>query len=228
MDDYETFFLAASIACICPRILVKKNQPMLKDNVEKLHKKRTKITIFRSTRSRTKSGKTVDQIQLKDKTPFHKRIHKQTNIQIIQHPIFVGQFWNHVDRDCEIFPTIIPIQYKHLYWFDIATVFGSHYPNQWLERKVVLQLVGTEKNHSMRGCLIPRATTISAFFPILEDVSIDPPKDSLIMMKTGNLHYFMVWQPIIYESCPGFTSGCKCPNPQSCPIERNPNNFSLL
>jgi hypothetical protein len=207
MDDYTRFLVAASIASICPREIVSRNSTSV---------------ISRTTRSKRSMN-------------IKKIVEKKANIESHEHPfvpitdecINLGEFWNHVDRNCEIFPTIIPVEHLHLYWFNLALIFGYHYPNRWLERKEVLQLVGTSKNHSMRGCLIPRATTVSDFFPPLQDASRDPPRDSLIMMKTGNLHYFMVWQPIMQDFCPGVTSGCKCPNPKTCFKQQTVDDFLL-
>jgi hypothetical protein len=199
MEDYTRFLLAASIASMCPREIVSRKSP---------------TPLISRTRSCTRRSKKI--------------VEKKQQIEFTEHPfvpirdtwIHLGEFWNNVDRDCEIFPTVIPMEHRHLYWFNVATIFGYHYPNRWLERKQVLQMVGTSKNHSMRGCLIPRATTISDFFPPLQDASQDPPRDSLIMMKTKNLHYFMVWQPVLQDFCPGITSGCKCPNPKTCCIQK--------
>jgi hypothetical protein len=219
VNDYEKFLLAAGIAMMCPRMIVA-NQSFLRQPTQK------RKSIVRTTRSRTRSGNIVEE---KQNQIFNDRI-KTSNFVPCSSSTNIpqGQFWNHVNRDCEIFPTVIPLEHRYLYWFNLAFIFGSHYPNQWLERKTVLNLVGTAKNHSMRGCLIPRATTISAFFPPLETASIDPPMDSLIMMKTGNLHYFMVWNPISHDICPGFTSGCKCPNPGTCPIKTQNSHLTMV
>ena len=89
-----------------------------------------------------------------------KKKHVQENVFLQTIPI--GSFWQHVPTECEIEPTVIPLERMKLFWYHAAYVWGSHHSNQWIERKDVLKL-GMGKGHSMRGSLIPRPSTVLPF-----------------------------------------------------------------
>jgi hypothetical protein len=110
---------------------------------------------------------------------------------ICKSPISRDDFWKIIPINCEIGPTVIPSDKMSMVWFHRAKIWGSRHPNQWMERKEVLKLSGGN-NHSMRGALVPRSSTITPLFPCLLKSSF-PPTNCLIMLKYNNLHYFMVW-----------------------------------
>ncbi len=130
----------------------------------------------------------------------------------------VEDFWRCVPPNCEIEPTVIPIDRMEMYWFHVAYVWGSHFPNKWMERKEVMKLSRSLRPYqSMRGTLIPRASTISELFPKLVG---EPPANSLVMLKCGTLHYVMVWHPLPRNTCPARDATVAvfpCPNFGTCP-----------
>jgi hypothetical protein len=159
-----------------------------------------------------------------DESCKKQRICKKDATNLFSQPISVGEFWKYVPKECEIEPTIIPPNRLHLFWYYAAYVWGSHHPNQWMERKEVLKL-GMGKDHSMRGAFIPRPSTVLPFYVPIQDQTRDPIPNSLIMMKYGNSHYFMVWQPF-HGTCTN--NVYHCPNLNNCPNLKKLNDFSLF
>lgn len=151
--------------------------------------------------------------------------------------VSIGLFWTRVPNDCDIFPTVIPPERLKQFWYRAAYTHGFHRPNRWIARPLLIEYLGDttrlakpfasseDARHGMSGTLIPKPSTVSEKYPRLEN-GVEPPPNSLVMMKYAKVHYFMTWQPS--GSCLSSTIGiaCDCERFRKTPVVRPKNEPS--